>query len=190
MWPSKSILLAKLIAIDNQPFIIGDDIRYTTLFVTWNPHIQHTWSSPVHDSLLSLPAHFTIKDLQREQVQCLEAVKFNESHTGDKIASLINSCMLSWSKTEKLTCIIWDNAIYVAGLRDADISNFGVLAQTLHVVINDGVLVQWGVQELFRAACELVISTQLYHSNFKTDANSAWRTTTYPYLGCGYLMVQ
>ena len=78
------------------------------------------WSSPAHDSLLSLTAHFITEDFERSQV-CLQAVKFNESHTGSNIASMINSCIQSWNLVEKLTCIVRDNAAnYVAGLRDAD----------------------------------------------------------------------
>ena len=111
------------------------------------------WSSPVHDSLLSYTAHFIIKKFERKQV-CLQAVK---SHTGDNIASMINSCIRSWGLTEKLTCVIRDNAAnFVAGLRDADIPNFGSLAHTLQLVINDGVLVQQGIQELLGAARKLV----------------------------------
>ena len=114
------------------------------------------WSSPVHDSLLSYTAHFITKKFERKQV-CLQVVKFNKSHTGDNITSMINSCIRSWGLTEKLTCVIRDNAAnFVAGLRDADIPNFGYLAHTLQLVINDGVLVQRGVQELLGAARKLL----------------------------------
>ena len=83
-------------------------------------------------------------------------MKFNESHTGN-IASVINSCVQSWKLTEKLTCIVRDNAAnYVAGLRDANILNFGCLAHTLQLIINDGVLVQRSVQELLGVARKLV----------------------------------
>ena len=41
-------------------------------------------------------------------------------------------------------------------MRDAGIPNFGCLAHTLQLVINDGVLVQRGVQELLGAARKLV----------------------------------
>ena len=114
------------------------------------------WSSPAHDSLLSLTAHFITEDFERSQV-CLQAVKFNESHTGSNIASMINSCIQSWNLVEKLTCIVRDNAAnYVAGLRDADLPNFGCFAHTLQLVIHDGVLVQQGVQELLGVARKLV----------------------------------
>lgn len=84
-------------------------------------------SSPVLDSLLSLSAHSITKGSERKQLH-LQAVKFNESHTGNNIASLINSCIQSWGLTEKLTCVIWDIAAnFVVGLRDADIPNFGCL---------------------------------------------------------------
>ena len=186
-------LVAELIAVDNQPFSVVDDIGFNRLIHHLEPRyklpsrwyfsetlipsiydklkllvaelvqVQHyvscttdIWSAPVHDSLLSLTAHFITKEFERKHV-CLQAVKFNESHTGDNIASMINSCIQSWGLTEKLTCVIRDNAAnYVAGLRDTDIPNFGCLAHTLQLIINDGVLVQRGVQELLRAARKLV----------------------------------
>ena len=51
------------------------------------------WSTPSQDSLLSLTAHFLTPTFERKQV-ILQAVKFNESHTGADIATLINSCIL------------------------------------------------------------------------------------------------
>ena len=51
------------------------------------------WSSLAHDSPLSLTAHIVTEDFESVQV-CLQAVKFNESHTGSNIASMINSCTL------------------------------------------------------------------------------------------------
>ena len=127
-----------------------------------------TWSSPVHDSLLSYTAHFIIKKFERKQV-CLQAVKFNESHTGDNIASMINSCVQSWGLTEKLTCVIQNNAAnHVAGLRDADIPNFGRLAHMLQCVINDGVFVQRSVQELLGAALKLVGHYKHSTASFQT----------------------
>ncbi len=198
-------LVAELMAVDNQPFSIVDDLGFTRLVHHLEPryklpsrryfaetlipsiydklkllvaellqaqqHVSCTtdiWSSPAHDSLLSLTAHFITHEFERKSV-CLQAVKFNESHTGSNIASVINSCLQSWKLTDKLTCIIRDNAAnYVAGLRDADIPNFGCLAHTLQLVINDGVLVQRGVQELLGAARKLV--GHYKHSNLSFQA--------------------
>ena len=198
-------LVGELIAVDNQPFSIVDDIGFTRLIHHLEPRYKlpsrryfsetlipsvydklkllvaelvqaqqyvscttDIWSSPVHDSLLSLTAHFITKEFERKQV-CLQAVKFNDSHTGSNIASMINSCIQAWKLTEKLTCIIRDNAAnYVAGLRDADIPNFGCLAHTLQLVINDGVLVQRGVQELLGAARKLVGHYKHSNVSFQT----------------------
>ena len=111
---------------------------------------------PPQDSLLSLTAHFLTPTLERKQV-ILQAVKFNESHTGANIASLINSCIQYWKIAEKLTYLVRDNAAnYIAGLRDAGIPNFGCLAHTLQLVIHDGVLVQRCVQDLLAASRKLV----------------------------------
>ena len=53
--------------------------------------------------------------------------------------------------------MVRDNAAnYVAGLRDANIPNFGCLAHMLQLIINDGVLVQRSVQELLGVARKLV----------------------------------
>lgn len=58
---------------------------------------------------------------------------------------MINSCIQSWGLTEELTCVIQDNAAnFVTGLKDA---NLDCLAHTLQLVMNDGVLVQQGIQE-------------------------------------------
>ena len=114
------------------------------------------WSTPSQDSLLSLTAHFLTPTFERKQV-ILQAVKFNESHTGANIATLINSCIQYWKIAEKLTYLVRDNAAnYVAGLRDAGIPNFGCLAHTLQLVIHDGVLVQRCVQDLLSASRKLV----------------------------------
>ena len=73
------------------------------------------------------------------------------------------------NRTEKLTCIVRDNAAnYVAGLRDANISNFGCLAHTLQLVINDGVLVQRSVQELLGVARKLVGHYKHSNVSFQT----------------------
>ena len=119
--------------------VVVADLLQKQVYVSCTTDI---WSSPGHDSLLSLTAHFVIKEFERAQV-CLQAVKFNESHTGSNIASMINSCIQSWNLAENLTRIIRDNAAnYVAGLRDVDLSNFDCFAHMLQLVIHDGVLVQ------------------------------------------------
>ena len=95
------------------------------------------WSTPSQDSLLSFTAHFLTPTFERKQV-ILQAVKLNESHTGADIATLINSCIQYWKIAEKFTYLVRDNAAnYVAGLRDAGISNFECLAHTLQLVIHD-----------------------------------------------------
>ena len=106
--------------------------------------------------MLSLTVHFITAEFKRNQA-VLQAVKFNEAHTGANISSIINSSLHSWHLEEKLTYVVRDNAAnYVAGLRDAQIPSFGCLAHTLQLVIHDGVLVQRGVQDLLGTGRKIV----------------------------------
>lgn len=104
-----------------------------------------------------MTVHFiTCKEFTRKQV-VLQAIPFNESHTGINISNTISSCLQSWEVAEKLTYIVRDNAAnYVAALRHGGFPNFGCMAHTLQLVIHDGVLIQRGVQQLLGTARKIV----------------------------------
>ena len=120
-------------------------------------HISITtdvWSSVAQDSYLSLTCHYITADFSRQQV-CLHAAPFNDHHTGEHIAAMINKCFHSWSVTSKVHVVVRDNGSnFVAGLRDAGIPNIPCLAHTL--VVKNGCLAQPAVVDLTAKACKLV----------------------------------
>ena len=107
-------------------------------------HISITtdvWSSVAQDSYLSLTCNYITADFSRQQV-CL-AAPFNDHHTGEHIAAMINKCFHSWSVTSKVHVVVRDNGSnFVAGLRDAGIPNIPYLAHTLQLVVKNGCLTQ------------------------------------------------
>ena len=114
------------------------------------------WSSVAQDSMLSLTAHCIDSDFSRVSM-VLQSATFNTSHTGENIATLITTCLNTWSVEDKLACIVRDNgANFVAGLRNANLPNIPCLAHTLQLVIDDGVLAQPCVINLFAASRKLV----------------------------------
>ena len=87
----------------------------------------------------------------------LQSATFNTSHTGENIATLITTCLNTWSVEEKLVCIVRDNGTnFVAGLRNVNLPNIPCLAHTLQLVIDDGVLAQPCVVNLLAASRRLV----------------------------------
>ena len=122
-------------------------------------HISITtdvWSSVAQDSYLSLTCHYITADFSRQQV-CLHAAPFNDHHTGEHIAAMINKYFHSWSVTSKVHVVVRDNeSNFVAGLRDAGIPNIPCLAHTLQLVVKDGCLAQPAVVDLTAKARKLV----------------------------------
>ena len=122
-------------------------------------HISITtdvWSSVVQDSYLSLTCHCITADFSRQQV-CLHAAPFNDHHTAEHIAAMINKCFHTWSVTSKVHVVVRDNGNnFVAGLRDAGIPNIPCLAHTLQLVVKDGCLAQPAVVDLTAKARKLV----------------------------------
>ena len=97
------------------------------------------WSSVAQDSYLSLTCHYITGDLSQHQQVCLHAAPFNDHHTGEHIAAMINKCFHSWNITSKVHVVVRDNGSnFVAGLRDAGIPNIPCLAHTLQLVVKDG----------------------------------------------------
>jgi len=79
------------------------------------------------------------------------------SHTRENIATLITTCLNTWSIKEKLVCIVRDNGSnFAAGLRNANLPNIPCLAHTLQLVIDNGVLAQPCVVNLLAASRRLV----------------------------------
>ena len=106
--------------------------------------------------MLSLTAHCISSDFIRKSF-VLQSTEFNGSHTGEKIANLITTCLQSWKVDNKLVCIVRDNGSnFVAGLRDSGLPNISCLAHTLQLVIDDGVLAQPCVVNVLAAARRLV----------------------------------
>ena len=115
------------------------------------------WSSVAQDSYLSLTCHYITGDLSQHQQVCLHAAPFNDHHTGEHIAAMINKCFHSWNITSKVHVVVRDNGSnFVAGLRDAGIPNIPCLAHTLQLVVKDGCLAQPAVVDLTAKARKLV----------------------------------
>ena len=73
----------------------------------------------------------------------LHAVPFHDSHTGERIASMITNCLQPWDIAEKLHVVVLDNASnFIVGLRDSNIPNIPCLAHTLQLVVKDACLAQ------------------------------------------------
>ena len=71
----------------------------------------------------------------------MHAQTFNENHTstGEHIKNVLIACIDKWQINTKLHSVLRDNGHnFVAGLREAGISNFGCLAHTLKLVVKDG----------------------------------------------------
>ena len=89
------------------------------------------------DSYLSLTGHFINSNIERQQAY-LHAVPFHNSHTGERIASMITNCLQAWGIAEKLHVVVRDNGSnFVAGLCDSNIPNIPCLAHTLQLVVKD-----------------------------------------------------
>ena len=95
------------------------------------------WSSVVQDSYISLMCHYVTKDCTQMQVcfqmqVCLHVAPFNDHHTGEHIANMMNTCLESWDLSSEIHVIVRDNGSnFVAGLRDADLFSIPCLAHTL-----------------------------------------------------------
>ena len=114
------------------------------------------WSSVAQDSYICLMCHYITKDFTQMQV-CLHVAPFNDHHTGEHIANMMNTCLESWDLSSEIHVIVRDNGSnFVAGLRDADLLSIPCLAHTLHLVVKDGCQVQPAVVELTAKARKLV----------------------------------
>ena len=118
--------------------------------------ITDIWSSVAQDSYISLMCHYITKDFNQMQV-CLHAAPFNDHHTGEHIANMMNKCLEPWDLSSKIYVIVRDKeSNFVAGLRDADLSSIPCLAHTLQLVVKDGCQIQPAVVELTAKARKLV----------------------------------
>ena len=76
-------------------------------------------SSFAQDSYHSLTCHFVTAEFERVQV-CLHAVSFDDSHTGDQIASTLINCLQAWGIFDALHVGVCDNGSnFIAGLRNS-----------------------------------------------------------------------
>ena len=91
------------------------------------------WSSLANDSYISLTAHY-VKDFERVNIM-LSVSLFNESHTGENIASKMRELLDFWGfERSKIFMILRDNAPNMkAAFRDSGYDSFGCLAHTLQV---------------------------------------------------------
>ena len=72
----------------------------------------------------------------------LHVAPFHDSHTGERIASMITNCLQAWDIAEKLLVVVLDNASnFVVGLRDSNIPNIPCLPHT-QLVVKDACLAQ------------------------------------------------
>ena len=79
----------------------------------------------------SLTCHFVTAEFERVQV-FLHAVSFDNSHTGDQIASTLINCLQAWGIFDALHVGVCDNGSnFVAGLRNSAFPTY--LAWTTHV---------------------------------------------------------
>ena len=142
-----------------------------TDLVKKHSHVSITtdlWSSMAQDSCLSLTGHFINSNIERQQ-PCLHAVPFHDSHTGERIASMITNCLQAWGIAEKLHVVVRDNGSnFVAGLHDSNIPNIPCLAHTLQLVVKDGCLAQPCVSALTATGRKLV--GYYKHSNLACKA--------------------
>ena len=99
---------------------------------------------------------FVTAEFERVQV-FLHAVSFDNSHTGDQIASTLINCLQAWGIFDVLHVGVCDNGSnFVAGLRDSNIPNIPCLAHTLQLVVHDGCLAQPSATSLTAKARKLV----------------------------------
>ena len=63
-------------------------------------------SSVAQDSYLSLTCHYITGDLSQHQQVCLHAAPFNDHHTGEHIAAMINKYFHSWNITSKVHVVV------------------------------------------------------------------------------------
>jgi hypothetical protein len=87
----------------------------------------------------------------------LSCWKFDDSHTAENISASILSHIQSWDIEEKLVCVVRDNAAnMVAGMREARLQLLPCLANTLQLIIKDGIFQQTAVQQLLASARSIV----------------------------------
>ncbi|KAL3847678.1 hypothetical protein ACJMK2_018575 [Sinanodonta woodiana] len=102
------------------------------------------WSEPsIGVSLLSLTAHWLTKDFRRKQV-ILAATPLDESHTGDYLASKLDKLFDEYNiPRTRIHQLLHDGgANMVKALRLAEIDSISCFAQTLQLVVSDGILLQ------------------------------------------------
>jgi hypothetical protein len=106
---------------------------------------------------MSLVAHFILTDTFERKSLMLSCWKFDDSHTAENISASILSHIQSWDIEEKLVCVVRDNAAnMVAGMREARLQLLPCLANTLQLIIKDGIFQQTAVQQLLASARSIV----------------------------------
>ena len=156
------------------------------------------WSSDVNsDALLGFTAHWVDGNFQRQSA-VLHAQELSERHTGEYIAVKITKMLEEWKITlSQVYVVIRDNgANIVKAMTEANLPNFGCFAQSLQLVVNDGLLSQRVMKDLL-AVCRSIVgnfkhSSVAYHKlvqiqenldlpkhKLKQDVSTRWNSALY-----------
>ena len=114
------------------------------------------WSSKSQNSFLSFTLHFVNSEWKRKSC-VLQCLPFDDSHTGETIATSLASIVTSWGLNGMIHVMVRDNAqnmvkaMAINGWTDA-----GCFLHTLNLVVNHSIFVQSGVKAMMSRAKKLV----------------------------------
>jgi len=141
---------------------IASKVRQLMADVEWISFTTDGWTNPIKScSLFSFTAHFLQQSTRRKVV--LDAMVLEEDHTGAYLASKLTDAARTWSIGTKVHMGIRDNAAnMVSAFRIAQIDDFGCMAHTLQLVLNDALFCQTSVEKVVKNSRKIV--THFKHS--------------------------
>ncbi|XP_053571558.1 uncharacterized protein LOC128661312 [Bombina bombina] len=107
------------------------------------------WSSSVSPlSLISLTVQWIDDEFSLRQVM-LHAKKFDGSHTGQAIASILEEMLQTWAIPKgSVHVVVRDNAKYmIKGMEDAGLPSISCVAHTLQLAVSEGLLSQCSISD-------------------------------------------
>jgi len=137
-------------------------VRQLLVDVEWISFTTDGWTNPSKScSLLSFTAHFLQQSTRKKVV--LGAMVLEEDHTGAYLASKLAEAMQTWNVATKVHMGIRDNAAnMVSAMRIAQVDDFGCMAHTLQLVLNDALFCQTTVEKIVKKSRKIV--THFKHS--------------------------
>ena len=124
----------------------------------WLCFTTDIWSTDIsNESLLSFTTHWLSESFEKKSA-ILCAQKLSESHTGEYIFSQCRATFIHWkSSDDRIHAIIGDNASNMIKAFDhGNLSSIGCFANTLQLIVHDGVLSQRGVNEILTICRKIV----------------------------------